>query len=69
MSFPAPPDWLKLIAATYPQLNADEQAALARIWSANYQNFQPLKSQLTPELDPDFVIDPLAPGSLGEPQA
>jgi hypothetical protein len=68
MPLPPTPDWAKLTAAIYPHLSAEEQANLTRIWAANYQNFHPLKSQLSGEIDPDFVVDPLASGSLGELQ-
>jgi hypothetical protein len=66
MAFPPIPDWAQLTAAIYPHLSPPEREALTRIWAANYQNFHPLKSQITGEIDPDPVFHPTAAGSLGE---
>lgn len=66
MPLPPVPDWAKLTAALYPHLSEPEREALTRIWATNYQNFHPLKSQITGEIDPDPVFHPTAPGSLGE---
>jgi len=68
MPLPPAPDWAKLTDAVYPHLSAAEREALTRIWAANYQNFHPLKSQITAEIDPDATFDPIGVGSLGEPK-
>lgn len=55
---PLPADWTRICQALYPQLSAAEQAALVKIWEANYNRFAPLKSRLDSSLDPDLVFDP-----------
>lgn len=66
MPLPPTTDWAKLTAATYPHLSEAEREALTKIWATNYQNFLPLKSLVTGELDPDSTFDPIASGSTGE---
>ncbi len=66
MPLPPTPDWAKLVEATYPQLSGPEREALRKIWAANYQNFAPLKAQLTGEIDPDTAFDVLSTGGTGE---
>ncbi|MBM3763232.1 MAG: hypothetical protein FJW36_23695 [Acidobacteria bacterium] len=66
MPLPPIPDWAKLTEATYPHLTPAEREALTRIWATNYNNFHPLKSQVTGEIDPDTTFDPLATGSTGD---
>ncbi len=66
MPLPPTPDWAKLTEATYPHLTQPERDALTKIWATNYQNFHPLKSQLSGELDPEPGFDITSTGSLGE---
>ena len=66
MPLPPTPDWAKLVEATYPHLSDSEREALRKIWATNYQNFAPLKAQLSGEIDPDPAFDVLSNGSTGE---
>lgn len=66
MPLPPTPNWAQLTEATYPHLSQSERDALTKIWATNYNNFHPLKSQLSGELDPEPAFDILSTGSLGE---
>lgn len=66
MPLPPTPDWAKLVEATYPHLSDSEREAMRKIWATNYQNFAPLKEQLSGEIDPDPIFDVISTGSTGE---